>query len=141
MNAYAQSVDTYLVQRVMGASSEQQAALLMEAGQRYIGKGLKALELKDHAEAARCFIRVTDIINESVCRLNYDDGGELVQNLLKVYRWWTQEILEGSKAKDSARLMAVSKHMGEIRQAWEQLHEKKAQAISPSEFLVGNLVG
>lgn len=140
MNTYAQSADKYLVQRVMGASPEQQAALLMEAGQRYLGKAVKAMASKDPVEASRCFIRVTDIISESVCRLSLEDGGELVQNLLKVYGWWTREIFEASSAKDTVRLDAVASHMGEIRQAWEQLHEKQAKANPGPEFLVRDQV-
>ncbi|HEY3399495.1 MAG TPA: flagellar export chaperone FliS [Geothrix sp.] len=140
MNAYAQSADTYLVQRVMGASPEQQAALLMEAGQRYLGKAIKAIEQKDHLEVSRCFIRVTEIINESISRLNLEDGGELAQNLSRVYDWWTREIFEASSTKDTARLKVLSHHMGELRQAWEQLHEKQAKAFQGSEFKLGDRV-
>jgi flagellar biosynthetic protein FliS len=140
MNAYAQSADTYLVQRVLGAGPEQQAALLMEAGQRYLGKATKAMEQKDHNEVARCLVRVTDIINESFCRLNLDEGGELVDNLSKIYSWWTTEILEASKTKDTARLGIVSNHMGEIRQAWEEFHQKQTRTTEVSEFRVGDQI-
>ena len=140
MNAYAQSADTYLVQRVMGASPEQQAALLMEAGQRYLGKAIKAMEQKNHLELGRCLGRVAEIITESAFRLNQEDGGELVQNLVKIYDWWTSEIFEASATKDTARLEAISHHMGEIRQAWEELHEKQAKAIQAPEFQMGDRV-
>ena len=140
MNAYAQSADTYLVQRVMTASPEQQAALLMEAGQRFLGKAIKAMEQKDHFEVGRCLSRVTEIINESILRLNHEDGGELVQNLMKIYDWWTWEIFEASSTKDTARLEAISHHMGEIRQAWEQFHEKQIRATQASESPVRDQV-
>jgi len=140
VNAYAQSADTYLAQRVMGAGPEQQAALLMEAGQRFLGKAIKAMEQNQHSEVARCLSRVTEIITESAFRLNHEDGGELAQNLLKVYDWWTREIFEATSTRDVARLAVISRHMGEIRQAWEQLHEKQMKAIQPAEFQLGNRV-
>ena len=140
MNAYAQSADAYLIQRVMGASPEQQAALLMEAGQRYLGKAIKAMEQKDTVIVARSLDRVAEILTESALRLNHDEGGELVQNLLKVYDWWTREILQAASTKETARLQSISQHMGEIRQAWEQLHEKHAKSRQPSEFQLGNRV-
>jgi flagellar protein FliS len=140
MNAYAQSTDVYLTQRVMGATPEQQAALLMEAGQLFLGKAIKAMDQKDLFEVSRCLRRVTDIINEAICRLNYEDGGEVVENLLKLYDWWTREILEASNTKDVARLDAILKHMGEIRQAWEQFHEKQARAIKAPDFQGGDQV-
>lgn len=140
MNAYTQSADTYLAQRVMGAGPEQQAALLMEAGQRFLGKAIKAMEQKQHVEAAHCLSRVTEIITESAFRLNHEEGGELVENLVKVYDWWTREIFEATSTRESARLAAISHHMGEIRQAWEQLHEKQVKASEPAEFQLGNRV-
>lgn len=140
MNAYAQSATAYLTQRVLAASPEQQAALLMEAGQRFLGKAIQAMAQKAHLEAARCLGRVTDIINESILRLNQDDEGELVQNLQKIYHWWIREIIEASNTRDVARLEVLSHHMGEIRQAWEQLHEKQGKSSQPAEFQVGDRV-
>jgi flagellar protein FliS len=140
MNAYAQSADTYLVQRVMGAGPEQQAALLMEAGQRFLGKAIKAMERKDFFDMARCLDRVAEIIAESAFRLNHDEGGELALNLLKIYDWWTSEILEASGNRDVARLRVISHHMGEIRQAWEQLHEKQVKSAQAAQFHLGDRV-
>jgi flagellar protein FliS len=140
MNAYAQSADAYLTQRITGASPEQQAALLMEAGQRFLGKGIKAIEQKDPVALARSLARVAEIITEAAFRLNHEEGGELVQNLLKVYDWWTREILEASPAKDAARLRVISHHMGEIRQAWEKLHEKRTTGAQASDLRLGDRV-
>jgi flagellar protein FliS len=140
MKPYTQSADAYLVQRVMGAGPEQQAALLMEAGQRFLGKAIHAMERKDHFEVARCLGRVSEIINEATLRLNHEDGGELVQNLVKVYDWWTWEIFEASTTKDTARLEAVSHHMGEIRKSWEQLYEKQVRTRQAAEFQVSDRV-
>jgi flagellar secretion chaperone FliS len=134
MNAYADSADKYLAQRVLGASPEQQAALLMEAGQLFLGKAIRAMDQKEPFEVARYLGQVAKIINESVLRLNMEDGGELVQNLLKVYSWWTSELFEAGSSKDTARLRVLSLHMGQIRQAWEQLHEKHVKASPASAY-------
>jgi flagellar biosynthetic protein FliS len=140
MNAYARSADAYLAQRVLGTSPEQQAALLMEAGQKFLGMAIMAMERKDHLETARCLSRVTEIIVQADLRLNHAEGGELVENLKKIYDWWTQDILKASSMKDTAKLASVSRHMGEIRQAWEQLHEKQTRSVQTSEFLLTNRV-
>lgn len=132
MNTYAHSADQYLAQRVLGASPEQQAGLLMEAGQLFLGKATRAIEQRDYSQLARNLGQVAKIINEAVLRLNREDGGELVQNLLKIYAWWTSELFEVSSSKDAARLRALSHHMGQIRQAWEQLHEKNVKMSAAS---------
>ncbi len=125
MNAYAKSADAYLTQRVMGASPEQQAALIMEAGQRHLGKAMQALGRKDVSATASSLARTLDAITEATLRLNYEDGGELVENLEKLYDWWTRELVVAGHLMDAGRLSAVGEQMGDIRQAWEQLHEKK----------------
>jgi len=140
MNAYAQSVDTYLAQRVLTAGPEQQAALLMEAGQRHLGKAIKAIEQKDYVEQARCLGRVSEIILESTTRLNFEGGGELALNLAKIYDWWTREIFEAGTTRNVARLNVLSHHMGQIRQGWEQLHEKQAKTTPFTEAHVGDRV-
>ena len=134
MNTYAHSADQYLAQRVLGASPEQQAALLLEAGQLFLGKAIRAMEQRDHSLLARHLGQVAKIINEAVLRVNREDGGELAHNLLKIYAWWTSELFEASSSKDAAKLRVVSHHMGQIRQAWEQLHEKNIKTSSAPVF-------
>jgi flagellar protein FliS len=138
MNAYARSADAYLSQRILAASPEQQAALIMEAGQLHLGKAIQALNQNDVAAAARSFIRVSEVIAEATLRLNLEDGVELAQNLKKLYSHWTAEIMAASKAQDTHRLTAVVRGMGEIRQAWEQFHQKKAATARVTTFQLGN---
>ena len=141
MNGYARIIDSYLTQRVLSASPEQQAALIMEAGQMHLGKAIQALAQSDLAAATHSFTRFSEVIMEANLRLNHEDGGELVQNLEKYYGWWMKEVMHASYAKDQARLAAVAASMGEIRQAWEQLHEKKVKAESNPTFQLGDQVG
>lgn len=141
MNAYARSADAYLSQRILGASPEQQAALIMEAGQLHLGKAIQALNRDDPAAATSSFLRMTEVIKEANLRLDLENGGELAGNLQKLYGWWMKEIMLASRAKDTARLAAVAQSMGEIRQTWEQYHEKKVGAARVSTFQLGDHVG
>lgn len=127
MNAYAQSAEAYLAQRILSATPEQQAALLMEAGQRFLGRAVKAIETRDFPEMRRCLQRVMEILAEATLRLNHEAGGELVENLGKIYSWWNHELFEASSQQDAVRLGVVSTQMGEIRQAWEELSVKRTQ--------------
>jgi flagellar biosynthetic protein FliS len=104
----------------------------MEAGQLFLGKAIRAMEQKDYSLLARHLGQVAKIVNESVIRLNMEDGGELVQNLLKIYTWWNAELFEAGSTKDPARLRMLSHHMGQIRRAWEQFHDKKIKAGATS---------
>lgn len=140
MNANARTADTYLAQRVLGASPVQQAAMIMEAGQLWLGRALRAMEQGESPEAIRCLMRVSDVINEAFCRLNHKDGGELVQNLARIYNRWSSEVIAASRAKDQERLKIMSQQMGQLREAWGQLHDKQAMAFHPAPAHAGDLV-
>ena len=140
MNAYARSADTYLTQRILNASPEQQAGLIMEAGQLHLGRAIQALTRDDVAAAANSFLRVSEVIAEATIRLDLEAGGEAAQSLKKLYDFWAGEIMVASYAKDTARLTGVMQGMGEIRQAWDQLHEKKTGAAAASSFQLGDQI-
>lgn len=141
MNAYARSADAYLAHRVLGASPEQLAALVMEAGQLHLGRAIQALERNDPSGATNSFIRLTEVFKEANLHLNVEGGGELARNLQKLYHWWMKETMLASRDKDTARLAAVALGMGELRQVWEQCHEKKAGTMRTSTFQFGDQVG
>jgi flagellar protein FliS len=141
MNAYARSADAYLSQRILGASPEQQAALIMEAGQLHMGRAIQALGKQDFNAATRSYIRVSEVIQEAKLRLDLKEGGELAQNLAKLYDWWTRELMSASRTKDVNRLAAVAQAMGEIRQAWEQYHAKKVGTSGASAMQFREQVG
>lgn len=139
MNPYShQSADAYLAQRVLSANPVQQAALLMEAGQRFLGRAIKAMDSKDLPEMRRCIQRVMEIITESTLRLNAEDGGEVADNLYRIYMGWTQMLFDASQARDKAKLELISAQMGEIRQSWEQLNEKLTKAGQTTPFAAGD---
>jgi flagellar biosynthetic protein FliS len=132
MNPYTQSADTYIAQRLLGASPELQAALIMEAGQRFLGKAIKAMEEKNLLEVARLLGRVAEVITEAELRLNHEDGGEVVENLQKIHRWWFAELVEAGRTQDPAKLRMLSHHMGVIRSGWQALDEKQQKNASPA---------
>lgn len=142
MNAYSKAADQYLAQKVASATPEELVAMLLEAGQRFIAHGLAAMEKRDHATKGRHLHRVLQIIEELHVRLDLDAGGELVMNLSRIYDWWSREVMEGGMHMEPDRLQRVAAHMGELREAWEQLAQrKKVEAASATLFVVGDLAG
>ena len=124
------SPDTYLAQRILGAGPEQQAALLMEAGQRHLGKGMQALGRGDLALASASFIRVSQVLGEATLRLDLRQGGALARNLSHLYRWWGQEVMVASAARDFTRLKHVAEGMSGLREAWESQHHRRQKDLA-----------
>lgn len=121
----------YLVQRIQGASPEQLVAMLLEGGQRFLNLTLKAMKERDLPNQARYVNRVADIIVGLNERLNHEEGGELVENLIRIHDWWTNELFDGAMQNQPQRLQMISSQMGELRATWEELHQRKTSAGKP----------
>ena len=118
----------YLQQRVLTASPEQQMALLMEAGQKFLGNAIRAMGKGEHISVGVALSRVAEILNECIYRLNHREGGELVANLMTIYDRWIKDLFEAQAHKDTSKLENMLAYMGELRQTWEQLNKKNQES-------------
>ena len=120
----AKASEQYLAQRLETAAPEQLVAILLEGGQKYLNLALAAMRVKDVPGKARHVNRVSEFIMEMSLRLNRQDGGEVVANLDRIYKWWTDELYAGARNDQPERLELILKHMGELRGTWEERHRK-----------------
>jgi len=123
--------EQYLLQRIQAASPEQMVALLLEGGQRFTKLAVEAIHQRNFVEQARYTNRVGDIILELRDRLNHKDGGETVQNLIRVYDWWVDAVFRGAQQGEVEVLERVISQMGEFRETWEELHRRKTAGGQP----------
>ncbi len=120
------------VQSEPPAVPEHIVVLLLEAAQRFLVKLEEAIvsgdtRLKDHFTK-----KVLAILEELQRWLNHEQGGELVDNLIRLYGWWHREILIARGKGDVDRLMRVHAQMGDMRQAWEYvLFQGEGMSESP----------
>ena len=119
------AADQYLAQRIQGASPEEVAAMLLEGGQRFLNLTLQAMKNCDLLDQGKYLGRTSDIIFGLKERLNHEEGGEVVDNLIRVYDWWMHELYDGSLKNQPERLQRISKQMGEFKATWEELHRRK----------------
>lgn len=140
MQPYAKANDEYLLQRINSASPEQMCALLLEGAQRFLNQAIQAIQRRDVPSRAKAVNRASAVVEELMVRLNHENGGPVVENLVRLYEWWTHEIFEAANAFDAARLERVSSQMGEMKSTWEQAHLSKA-APRPASFSVEGMVG
>lgn len=93
--------------------------LLLEGGQRILVKLEEAVAAKDPRLKDHFVKKSLAILGELRLRLNHEQGGELVDNLIRLYDWWHREILLGRSNGDIDRLRRVRAQMDDMRQAWE----------------------
>jgi flagellar protein FliS len=103
------------------AIPEHMVVLLLEAGQRHLAKAQEAIQRRDPLLRDRSVSRVLAVLTELVNRLNHEQGGDLVDGLVRVYDWWGREVVEAGAQDDLPRLERIRSQMGEIRRSWEHV--------------------
>ena len=116
------------------AMPEHVVILLLEAGERFLVKLDEALGFENPGMQEHFVKKLFAILDELHRRLNHDQGGELVENLIRLYAWWRAEILAAKDLSDPERLTRVRAQMSDIRQAWEQVLFKGEGMSENSEF-------
>ena len=102
-----------------GLIPEHMVVLLLEGGQRFLAKAEEAGRRRDVTTRDFFLKKIDVVLKELHKRLNHAEGGDLVNNLIRLYDWWGREIPAAAAAGDIARLKLASEQMGEIRRAWE----------------------
>jgi flagellar protein FliS len=111
---------------------EHLVVLLLEGGQRFLAKAEDAIRHQDEGSRDYFLKKAGAILKELTSRLNHKEGGDLVNNLVRLYGWWSQEIREAGAKAEADRLKRVSAQMGEIRRAWEHvLFQGEGMSESP----------
>jgi flagellar protein FliS len=125
--------DQYLTQAITAANAEQMVALLLGGAHRFADQAVAAIQRRDIAAKARLVNRISAIVEELMVRLNHEDGGELVQNLSRIYEWWLHELFEGSQGNQAERLERISAQMAALQQTWEELGRRR---VPPSQAVL-----
>ena len=75
----------------------------------------KSLEQSEH------YSRALTILYGLQSSLNFEEGGEIANNLFRLYEYSRQQLLKTTQSENSAGLNAAIESLDVIRDAWHQL--------------------
>jgi len=137
----ASQSDTYLLQRISGATPEQLCILLLEGAQKFLLQAVRATRSRAIAEKARYVNRVSAIIEELTVQLNHDEENELVINLSRIYEWWMSQLFEASRNNEPEKFEMIYGQIESIKGTWEEL-TRRAQPLAAAPMgLGGEIIG
>ena len=127
--AYTNAISAYRETRVKTASQGQLIIMLYDEAIRNLDRGLGLLEKntqgkKDPGKIEhinKSILKVQEIITELTVSLDFEQGGEIAQNLFSLYTWFNQELLEGNIKQDIGRIRAVRNMINDLRSAWHEI--------------------
>ncbi|MBL8059486.1 MAG: flagellar export chaperone FliS [Chthonomonas sp.] len=126
-------VDTYRQNSVLTASPLQLVILLYDGALRFLHAAKEAMLRKDLYEQNANLQKAQSIVSELSAGVNVSQGGELAENLLGLYSYCFNEIVDANlndKVENVDRCISV---LNQLRESWIELEKQQRQG--PSEDL------
>lgn len=120
LNPYAQSAKQYQKQQVETASPEELLILMYDGAIRFLNVARKAMEEKNIEKSHNNLIRAQHIITELMASLDMEIGGEVAQNLFRLYDYLHYRLVQANIKKDTAMIDEVLSHLRSLKETWEQ---------------------
>lgn len=132
--AYQQSsVHAYRQTRVKTASQGRIIVMLYDEALRQIDDAVRLLNenSKQLDVVNNAIVKSQDIVTELMVALDMEQGGEIAQNLFRLYMFFNDRLMEGNVRKEVGPLQEVRRLMGNLRDAWKEI-ENTAAGAQPS---------
>ncbi|BAI80064.1 flagellar protein FliS [Deferribacter desulfuricans SSM1] len=121
-------IKTYLKNEIEGATKGKLVLLLYDGTIKYMKLACKYIDEKNIPEAHMNIVKAENIIYELMSTLNMEEGGEIAENLLKLYDFMVYQLIMANKDKDKSKIESVIKLMMVLREGWKQIVEKEEKA-------------
>jgi flagellar protein FliS len=147
--AYTNQLSAYRETRVKTASQGQLIIMLYDGAVKNLDRGLELLNLNTKGKRDpgriekinKAVLKAQEIITELMASLDFDQGGEIAQNLFSLYSWFNQELLEANVRQDPRRITIVRNMVNELRGAWSEAAAKTSAEIMNRPAVGVNIAG
>jgi len=127
--AYTNAISAYRETRIKTASQGQLIIMLYDEAAKSLDRAIDLLDRNSRGKKDpgkiehinKSILKVQEIITELTVSLNFEEGGEIAQNLFSLYSWFNQELLEGNIKQDISRIKAVRDMIDDLRGAWHEI--------------------
>ena len=114
----ARSAEVYRQQQVMTATLEALTLMLYNGAIKFINESIEASKKKEYEKANTSCIKAQNIISEF--RLTLKMEYEISKNLLALYNYAYDRLVEGNMNEDITKLEEAKDILSELRDAWAQ---------------------
>lgn len=118
------ALKTYGTQQVMTASPVELVALLYDKAIVSLREAVQAIEAGDVNGRWRANNKATEIVTHLANTLDHQNGGEVAQNLERLYRYMLDRLFEVDMKNSAEAAADVIGLMEPLRDSWRQLAEQ-----------------
>ena len=114
-------IDTYQQAAIGTQSRGRLIVLLYDGAIKFLKLAIKELEAGNYAAKGQYLSRAQDIINELNAVLDMEGGGEISQNLRRLYAFMNRRLFQANAKKDPQMIREVITLMEELNRSWKTI--------------------
>ncbi|WP_051693810.1 flagellar export chaperone FliS [Desulfohalovibrio reitneri] len=119
------AAQAYLHTQVNTTSQSDILILLYDGAVKFLNQAITSIEKKDVKQKGIELGKATDIINELQSSLNKEKGGELAENLSRLYFYCNSKLLQANLKLDADAVREVIKILEGLRSAYAQIRDQQ----------------
>ena len=125
--------ERYLETAVETASPARLIVMLYDGAIRFINEAAYAMQQRDYETQNAKLQRAQKILAELISSLDFDKGGEIAENLFRLYTYMYNQLVEANINDSCDRLEHVVHLLSELREAWDTIAtESETQVALPA---------
>lgn len=129
--AYGNQAQEYRRNAVLGASPTQLVVMLYDGALRFIEAGRAGMRAGDLSRQNDGLQRAQRIVSELLATLDREAGGEIADNLARLYDFVLDRLMTANIQDAEAPLDAATLTLRELREAWVQVAAAPAAVARP----------
>jgi flagellar protein FliS len=114
-------VETYQRVAIGTQSKGRLIVMLYDGAIKFLKLAIKELDAKNYAAKGQYINRAQDILNELNAVLDIEGGGEIAQNLRKLYMFMNRRLSQANAKRDPQMIHEVITLLEELNQSWKAI--------------------
>lgn len=127
--AYQQSENAFLEQKVLSASPLELVCLLYDGGVEAVAQAQRHLENGDILARGRAVTRAQGILLELLNSLNGSVDADLSRRLALLYDYMLRKLEEGHREQSPAAFSEVEQLLRNLQESWKELAQEESQQL------------
>ena len=133
MNQYKNAAKEYLERQVHNASPAERVVLTYDGAIRFLMNARRAIEQNNiEARFINCK-KATDIITYLMETLDMEQGGEISQNLSRIYSYMLRRLVDVNIKNAVEPIDEVIAQLRQLRSSWEKIARGEAQGYAQDD--------
>jgi len=127
--------NTYQEIAVQTSSPTKLVVMLYEGAIRFLGQSVTAIRSNDIDSKRQSIDRAMAVIQHLQSTLDRDQGGDVAEELDRLYIYITSKILDGSTKLQTAPIEEAIKLLNVLLSGWEEIVKKEQETTVPTTLL------